>query len=107
MSSLRLSVCFLLAAILFSSSSLLRSEDAPSLEARRNHLKQLLAEEWEYELRESPEFATTVGDYRYNDRWSDASLAHVQVQKQDEQKWLARFEAVDIAGFPEQEKLNQ
>jgi uncharacterized protein (DUF885 family) len=76
-------------------------------ELRRNQLKQLLSQEWEYELRESPELATIVGDYRYNDRWSDSSLTHVLQQKQDAEKWLARFEAVDTGGFPEQEKLNQ
>jgi uncharacterized protein (DUF885 family) len=81
--------------------------DATSLEARREQLKHLVAEQWEYQLRESPEFATTIGDYRYNDRWSDVSLAHVVQQKVDTEKWLARFKAVDTTGFPDQEKLNQ
>ena len=81
--------------------------DAQSLQARRQKLNELIAEEWEYELHESPELATIIGDYRYNDRWSDISLAHVAQQKQDVEKWLGRFEAVDTAGFPEQEALNQ
>jgi uncharacterized protein (DUF885 family) len=85
----------------------LRSEETKSLDARRQELKKLLAEEWEYVMRENPEFATIVGDYRYNDRWSDGSLVHVEVTKKDAQKWLARFEAIDTTGFPEQEKLNQ
>jgi uncharacterized protein (DUF885 family) len=83
------------------------SADRQNLEARREQLKNLLAEEWEYELRESPELASIIGDYRYNDRWSDASLEHVQQQKEDVSKWLARFSAVGSSGFPEQEKLNQ
>src|SRR5579864_1066795 len=70
-------------------------------------LKQLLADEWEYELRESPELATSIGDYRYNDSWSDSSLAHVQQQKRDMQQWLAKFEALDGSRFSEQEKLSQ
>jgi len=74
---------------------------------RRKELKQLLADEWEYEMRESPESATILGDYRYNDRWSDSSLAHIQQQKEDVAKWLARFNSFDASGFPEQEKLNQ
>lgn len=81
--------------------------DASNVEARRKQLNQLIAEEWEYELKESPERATFVGDYRYNDRWSDSSLAHVAVQRADVQNWLAKFQAVDTTGFPEQEKLNQ
>jgi uncharacterized protein (DUF885 family) len=82
-------------------------KDLKPLDDRRKELKQLLAEEWEYEMRESPESATALGDYRYNDRWSDNSLAHIQQQKQDIGKWLVRFNAVDTTGFPEQEKLNQ
>ena len=81
--------------------------DSASLEARRAQLNKLLDEEWEYEMRESPEFATAVGDYRYNDRWSDSSLAHVQVQKKDLQQWHSRFEAIDTDGFSEQEKLSE
>lgn len=80
--------------------------DSQSLEARRAQFNELLDEEWEYEMRESPEYATQVGDYRYNDHWSDYSVAHVQVQKKDLQQWLERFSAVDTDGFSEQEKLS-
>ena len=82
-------------------------KDLKALDDRRKELKQLIAGEWEYEMRESPESATAIGDYRYNDRWSDNSLAHIQQQKQDINKWLTRFTAIDTTGFPEQEKLNQ
>src|SRR5579864_4368976 len=85
----------------------MRGDESKNIEARRQQLKQLVADQWEYELRESPELATVIGDYRYNDRWSDISLAHVAQTKQDLQKWLARFEAVDTTGFPEQEQLNK
>jgi uncharacterized protein (DUF885 family) len=98
---------FVLPLLFFSMPPSLRSADSPNLDTRRQQLQQLLAEEWEYEMQESPEFATVIGDYRYNDRWSDASLAHVPKQKQDMQKWLARVEAVDTTSFPEQERLNQ
>jgi uncharacterized protein (DUF885 family) len=96
-----------LPVVLLSITALLHGAEVKSLDDRRQQLKQLLAEEWEYELRESPEFATVIGDYRYNDRWSDGSLAHVQQQAQDARKWISRFESIDSTGFPEQEKLNQ
>jgi uncharacterized protein (DUF885 family) len=88
-------------------SSPARSDDTSNLEARRKELNRLLADEWEYEMRESPQTATTVGDYRNNDKWDDASLAHASRQRTDLRKWLARFESVNTAGFPEQEKLSQ
>jgi len=97
----------LIAAFSFSVAALVHAADIHPLDARRQQLKQLIADEWEYELKESPEQATAIGDYRYNDHWSDGSLAHVQQQKQDSQLWSARFEAVDDTGFPEQEKLNR
>ena len=50
------------------------------LDEQRKEFKQLVADEWEYEMRETPELATIVGDYRYNDRWSNLSLAHVTRQ---------------------------
>ena len=76
------------------------------LQERRERLKTAIAEEWEYELRESPEFATMIGDRRYNDRWSDLSLAHVDEHRRDLAAWLTRFEAIDPSGFTEQEGLN-
>ena len=85
---------------------------APALAAddvavRVKALDSLLAEQWEYNLKDSPEFATIIGDYRYNDKVSDASLAHVQQQKKDAQDFLVRFQAIDTSGFPEQELLSQ
>jgi len=79
---------------------------APDLGDRKAQLKQLFADEWEYELRESPELATSIGDYRYNDHWSDGSLAHVQQEKRDLERWLAKFQAIDSTGVDEQDKLS-
>jgi len=38
-------------------------------------LATLIEDEWQYRLRTSPEFATAIGDNRYNDRLSDNSPA--------------------------------
>lgn len=67
----------------------------------------MLDEEWQYTLRESPELATVIGDYRYNDKFGDFSLAHIEVQRRETEAFLKRFEAVDTSGFPEQEVLNK
>ncbi len=78
-----------------------------NLEARRAELNRLLADEWEYSLRTQPELATQVGDDRYNDRLSDFSDKAIADDLEHTRQALARFEAIDSAGFPEQEKLNQ
>ena len=51
--------------------------------------------------------ATIYGDYRYNDRWSDLSPAHLVEQKKQEESFLARLEAIDITGASEQEQLDK
>jgi len=80
---------------------------AADLEARRKGLNDLLAEQWEYALKTNPEYATILGDKRYNDQLTDASLKAVLDDLEVSRKFLARFEAVDTTGFPEQEKLNK
>jgi uncharacterized protein (DUF885 family) len=77
------------------------------LEARRAELNRLLADEWEYTLRTEPELATQVGDNRYNDRLSDFSDKAISDGIEHSRQALPRFEAIDVTGFPEQEKLNQ
>ncbi len=77
-----------------------------TLEARRAELNRLLADEWEYTLRTQPELATQVGDNRYNDQLSDFSDKAIADDLDHARQALARFEAIDVTGFPEQEKLN-
>ena len=98
------------AAVLLAGCALISSLQAQGptpLAARRDSLNKLLAEEWEYELKQSPEMATSIGDYRYNDKLSDASIQHVRENAEKSRQWLAHFEAIDTTGFPEQERLNQ
>jgi len=84
------------------------AQAAPAdVDTRVKALNDLLAEQWQYNLKESPEFATILGDYRYNDKWSDITLAHAAQQKKDAQGWIKRFEAIDTSGFSEQDRLNK
>jgi uncharacterized protein (DUF885 family) len=78
-----------------------------SLESRRKALSDLLAEEWEYNLRTNPVYASILGDKRWNDKVDDFSQEFIDRDLQETQKFLVRFEAIDTAGFPEQEVLNK
>lgn len=80
---------------------------ADDVSTRVKALNDLLGEQWQYTLKEAPEFATILGDLRYNDKWSDQTLAHAQRQKKDAQSFLARFKAIDTTNFAEQDRLNQ
>lgn len=77
-----------------------------TFDERHKQFLALLDEEWEYEMRSSPEFATSVGDNRYNDRLSDYSPEFFQSDLQQRGKFLARFEAIDATGFAQQDALS-
>lgn len=74
---------------------------------RRAKLAALIDDRWQYVLRTQPEFASILGDERYNDRWSDLSLQAIAADLAETQRFLDRFSAIDTRGFPDQEVLNQ
>ncbi|HET6936942.1 MAG TPA: hypothetical protein VFI72_19010, partial [Candidatus Angelobacter sp.] len=45
-------------------------------------LHQLIDAEWEYGLSQAPEFASEIGDRRWNDRWSDVSMEAIAQRHQ-------------------------
>ena len=77
------------------------------VEQRVQQLNELLKEHWEYVLRTSPEFASILGDRRYNDKLSDFSQAAIDKDIEQQRVFLRKFEAVDATGFPEQDRLNR
>ncbi len=93
--------------VLAAATAVLAQGSTDDLEKRRKQLNDLLAEQWEYNLRTSPEFASIIGDKRYNDKLSDLSYEAVMRDLEESKKFLARFEAIDTTGFPEQEQLNK
>ncbi|WP_313341406.1 DUF885 family protein [Stenotrophomonas sp.] len=66
----------------------------------------LLDQQWQYQLAHSPEFASIIGDKRYNDRWTDYSLAAVAADRASTVDLLTRFEAVDATALDEQRQLS-
>jgi hypothetical protein len=84
-----------------------RAASAADLETRRNALNQLLNQRWEYTMRRSPMYASTLGDRRYNDKLDDFSQKAIDDDLLQTRRFLERFEAIDTINFPEQEKLNR
>ena len=83
------------------------SPSAADLETRRKALRDLVAEQWEHTLAASPEFASSLGDRRWNDQLSEISPAAIERELAATRSFLARFEAIDTSGFPEQEVLDK
>src|SRR5882672_9194727 len=66
----------------------------------------LFEEQYESDLRNSPERATSFGDYRYNDKLSDHSLAAVAQRHKTDEDFLKRLQAIPTAGFSDQDQLS-
>ncbi|HEX8172468.1 MAG TPA: DUF885 family protein [Thermoanaerobaculia bacterium] len=80
---------------------------AADLDRRRKALNDLLHERWEYVLAHSPEFASALGDRRFNDKISDVSERADAADTAAARRFLTRFEAIDATAFSEQERLNR
>jgi uncharacterized protein (DUF885 family) len=106
MPSLTKRICLTVFALLVCS-ALSAAQTVSSLEARRKALNDLLAEQWEYNLRTSPLYASILGDKRWNDQLDDFSQEAIDRDLRETQKFLTRFEAIDTTGFPTQEILNK
>ncbi|MFV5630892.1 DUF885 domain-containing protein [Acinetobacter oleivorans] len=84
-----------------------QSKQNSNVSVRVKALNQLLQEQWEYTLKNNPETATTLGDLRYNDRWTESSKNQIEKDKKTTQNFLKRFEAIDSTGFSATDQLNK
>lgn len=66
----------------------------------------LFDEQYESDLREFPLRATAFGDYRYNDKLSDYSLAAIARRNEIDRDFLKRIQAISTAGFGDQDQLS-
>ena len=103
---MRFLICLLSVALLIPAVAAAANPPA-DLEARRKALNGLLHEQWEYTMRTSPIYASILGDKRYNDKLDDFSQQAIDDNLAQTRRFLDRFEAIDTAGFPEQEALNK
>ncbi|HFG6909705.1 TPA: DUF885 domain-containing protein [Acinetobacter baumannii] len=84
-----------------------QSKQKSDISVRVKALNQLLQEQWEYTLKNNPEIATTLGDLRYNNRWTEFSKTQIEKDKKTTQNFLKRFEAIDSTGFSATDQLNK
>jgi uncharacterized protein (DUF885 family) len=67
-------------------------------------LRALLDEIWEFELREDPLLATSVGDHRYDDRLPSVLAADQARRAEARRKFLERLKTIDPAALDETER---
>jgi uncharacterized protein (DUF885 family) len=77
-----------------------------SIESRLSAQNALFEEYYESRLKDSPLLATSMGDYRYNDRLPDYSLAEVAREQAENDEFLVRLKKISTDGFVEQDRLS-
>ena len=78
-----------------------------SVEASRKALNDLFEEYWQAEMEHSPEYASMLGDKRYNDRIDDYSVKAENAWLAREESFLMRLATIDPAGLTDQEKISR
>jgi uncharacterized protein (DUF885 family) len=66
----------------------------------------LFDEQYESDLRNFPERATSFGDYRYNDKLGEYSLDAIARRHKTDEAFLKRLEAIPTADFTDQDQLS-
>ncbi len=66
----------------------------------------LLDEVWENTMSDFPTFASSLGDRRFNDRWTDQSLEAIENRHVKDREFLRRLYAIDRGALGETDALN-
>ena len=66
----------------------------------------LVDEIWEFTVSEEPQFATSTGDHRFNDRLQKVSLADSERRDQIQREFLGRVESLDCSQLSPTERIN-
>src|ERR1700683_1245936 len=85
--------------------SLPAQKTSASLASRVAAKNAIFEEKCQSDLRNFPENATAYGDYRYNDKLEDYSLAAIAERHRTDEAFLARLEAGAHPGFTDQALL--
>jgi uncharacterized protein (DUF885 family) len=78
-----------------------------SIQANRKALNALFEDYWQDQLKHDPEFASTLGDSRYNDQISDYSIKAVNDALAREENYLAQLASIDPTGLTDDEKTSR
>lgn len=102
-----LAACCLL---LVTSSPALRAQPEAKLapvEDRRKAMNALFQQYWDANLEHDPEFASQLGDKRFNDRITDYSEKAINAWLEQEQNLMLKLAAIDPSGFSDSETTSR
>jgi uncharacterized protein (DUF885 family) len=91
---------------LFAATASLLAQDLKPVADRITAQNVLFDEQYESDLRAFPERATAFGDYRYNDKLGERSLAAIVQRNQVDESFIARLQAIPTTGLSDQDQLS-
>jgi uncharacterized protein (DUF885 family) len=80
---------------------------AASVEGNRKALNAIFESYWQEQLKHDPEFASSLGDPRYNDQISDYSVKAINDGLAREERYMMQLAAIDPAGLTDEEKTSR
>jgi uncharacterized protein (DUF885 family) len=92
--------------VLFTAITTVCAADIKPITERVAAQNTIFEEQYESDLRNQPERATSFGDYRYNDRLDEYSLEAVMQRHKMDEGFLSRLQVIPTSGFSEQEQLS-
>ena len=98
---------FLTALLLLSSCTTIKIDSqAETGKSASRIFHNLLDEQWEKGLLDDPEWATRLGDNRYNDRLNDVSFAAVQKRQDEQRSLLETVKSIKREKLTQNDQLN-
>ena len=86
--------------------TLLLSLSAAAYSDATRDFESLLDEHWEWTLKSYPLFASSLGDRRFNDQWTDQSMDAIEQRHKDTREFLRRVYAIDRNALSDSNQLN-
>ena len=83
-----------------------RAQDRRASKTGEQLVNRLMQESWEFDLRENPLYATSVGDHRFNDRLPNSSLADIERQTDFKKAILKRLKDIAREELSRESQIN-
>lgn len=81
-------------------------DELSAMSAAGRKLHAILDEDWEYWQKESPTWASHLGDKRYNDRWPDVSLEAIEARQLHRLELRKRLDEIVESELSSEDRLN-
>jgi uncharacterized protein (DUF885 family) len=102
----RILFCLSLLTVAICTSGNAKGAESDETKAATKAFHQLIDNEWQWTLNDDPEFASWLGDHRYDNRWQDVSLDALQRRHEYRQSVLEHLAKIDSRLLSKQDRIS-